>query len=142
MPTENRISIIRRMDINTDAIIEFLRFCRCKKWFDMSRLGQGHQRYRSGLKKCLKAQCHILLCTLMLELNSWDSVDAKNGLTCQDWTKDTRDTDQVLKSVLKHNAAFCCAHWCHNWIPEILQMQKMFWHVKIGLRTPEIQIRS
>ena len=53
----------------------------------------------------------------------WDiltSVDAKNGFTCQDWTKDTRDTDQVLKSVLKHNAAFCCAHWCHNWIPEIL----------------------
>ena len=82
-----------RFFVQTDTRIEFLRFCRCKKWYDKLRLDQGHQRYRSGLKKCLKAQCRVLLCTLMPELNSWDSVDAKNGLTCQDWTTDTRDND-------------------------------------------------
>ena len=82
-----------RFVVHTDAIIEFLRFCRCKKCFDMSRLDWGHQRYRSGLKKCLKAQCRVFLCKLILELNSWDSVDAKNGMTSSDWTKDTRDND-------------------------------------------------
>ena len=43
-----------------------------------------------------------------------DCVDAKNGNTSPDWTTENRDKDQVLKSVLKHNAAFCCARQCHN----------------------------
>ena len=54
------------------------------------------------------AHCRVLLRTATSDLDSWDSVDAKNGLTCQDWTKDTRDTEWVLKWVIVRIAAFCC----------------------------------
>ena len=57
---------------------------------------------------------------IISDLDSWDSVDAKNGLTCQDWTKDTRDTEWVLKWVIVRIAAFCCARQPQIWIPEIL----------------------
>ena len=59
-----------------------------------------------------------------------------------DWTTDTKDTKWVLKRVLVRIAAFYCARRPQIWIPEILKMQKMVSHVKIGPRTPEIQIGS
>ena len=46
----------------------------------------------------------------------------KNGLTCQDWTKDTRDW--VLKWVLARIATLCYASQYQIWIPEILKIQK------------------
>ena len=49
-------SVVRAVVIN-----EFLRFSRCKKWCHMSRLDQGHQRYRWGLKMGLNAHCRVLL---------------------------------------------------------------------------------
>ena len=52
------------------------------------------------------AQCRNPLYKLIEELNSWDSVDVKNGKTLKDWTTDTRDTFQVLKRVLVRIAAF------------------------------------
>ena len=48
----------------------------------------------------LNAHCRVLLHKPISDLDSWDSVDAKNGVTCVDWTKDTRDTKGVLKWVL------------------------------------------
>ena len=57
---------------------------------------------------------------LISDLDSWDSVDAKNGVTCLDWTKDTRDTKGVLKWVLVRIATFYCARQYQIWIPEIL----------------------
>ena len=73
----------------------------------MSRLDKGHQRYRLGLKMGPSGHCRILLHGAILDLDSLDSVDVKNGLTCQDWTTDTRDTKWILKWVLVRIAAFC-----------------------------------
>ena len=42
------------------------------------------------------------------DLDSWDTVDAKNGLTHLDWTPDTRDTKCVLKWVLVCIAVLHC----------------------------------
>ena len=92
-----------------------------------NQLDQGHQRYKGGLKMGPSAHCRVLLHKLTSDLDSWNSVDAKNGVTCQDWTKDTRDTKWVLKWVLVGIAAFCCRvhirfgflrfcrckKWCH-----------------------------
>ena len=101
-----------RSVVRADAIIEFLRFCRCKKWYDKPRLHHRQQRYRSGLKKCLKAQCRVLLRALMPKLNSWDSVDAKNGFTCQDCTTDNRDKDWYTLDI--HS------FWSNNWEKAVL----------------------
>ena len=35
-----------RFFVQTDTRIEFLRFCRCKKWYDKPRLHHRQQRYR------------------------------------------------------------------------------------------------
>ena len=62
----------------------------------------------------LNAHCRVLLHKPTSDLNSLDSVDAKNGVTCQDWTKD------ILKWVLMRIAAFCCVSQPQICIPEIL----------------------
>ena len=43
----------------------------------------------------LNAHCLIMLHEVISDLDSWDCVDAKNGVTCQDWTKDTRDIHRL-----------------------------------------------
>ena len=45
----------------------------------------------------LNVHCRAIF---MSDLDSSDSVDAKNDLTHLDWTPDTRDTEWVLKWVL------------------------------------------
>ena len=45
----------------------------------------------------LNVHCHAIS---MSDLDSLDSVDAKNGLTHLDWTPDPRDTECVLKWVI------------------------------------------
>ena len=40
------------------------------------------------------AHCRVSLREPMSETDSWDSVDAKNGLTLKDWTIDSRDIDE------------------------------------------------
>ena len=76
----------------------------------------------------LNAHCRAIF---MSDLDSWDSVDAKNGLTHLDWTTDTRDTKCVLKWVLVRIAAFCCAHGPQIWIPETEYYQKVASHAQI-----------
>ena len=68
----------------------------------------------------LNAHCRVLLHKPTSDLHPSDSVDVKNGVTCPDWTKDTRDTKGVLKWVLVRIAAFCCMNRYQIWIPEIL----------------------
>ena len=70
----------------------------------------------------LKVYCCAIF---MSDLDSWDSVDAKNGLTHLDWIPDTRNTKCVLKWVIVHIAAFCCANWLQIWIPETENYQKV-----------------
>ena len=101
-------------------------------WEIGRRNGPKTHKYRLGLKMGHSAHCRVLLFTATSDLDSWDSVDAKNGLTCQDWTKDTRDTERVLKWVIVRIAAFCCAQQPQIWIPEIEYYQKMAWHAQIG----------
>ena len=55
----------------------------------MSKLDEGHQRFR----RSLNTHCRVRLHEVISDLDSWDSVFAKNGVTCQDWMKDTRDTE-------------------------------------------------
>ena len=64
----------------------FLRLCRCKKWYLMSRLDQGHQRYRLGHKMGHSAHCCVLLHKLISYLDSWDWVLSKSILTCSNRT--------------------------------------------------------
>ena len=73
------------------------------------------------------------------DLDSWDSVDEKNGLTHLDWTPDTRDTKCVLKWVLVRIAAFCCARWPQIWIPETEYYQKVSSHAQIWPQGAEKQ---
>ena len=87
----------------------------------------------------LNAHCRAIF---MSDLDSWDSVDAKNGLTHLDWTPDTRDTKCVLKWVLVRIAAFCCAHWPQIWIPETEYYQKLSSHAQIGPQGAEKQLRK
>ena len=68
-----------------------------KKWCHMSRLDQGLQRYWLGLEMGPSAHCRILLRKTTSDLDPWYSVDVKNGVTCQDWTKNTRDINKILK---------------------------------------------
>ena len=58
------------MDPRLDPRFGFLRFCRCKKWCHMSRLDQGHQRYKGGLKMGPSAHCRVLLHTATSDLDS------------------------------------------------------------------------
>ena len=67
----------------------------------------------------------------MSDLDSWDSVDAKNGLTHLDWTKDTRDTKCVLKWVIVRNAEFCYSSRPQIWIPTIDYYQIVVSHAQI-----------
>ena len=60
---------------------------------DLSRLNQGQQRYKWGLKMGPNAHWRVLLQEMISDLNPCDSVDAKIGVTYQDWTKDSRDTE-------------------------------------------------
>ena len=46
------------------------------------KIGPKTQRYRLGLKMGPSAHCRVLLHTATSDLDSLDSVDAKNGLTC------------------------------------------------------------
>ena len=62
----------------------------------------------------------------MSDLDSRDSVDAKNGLTHLDWTPDTRDTECVLKWVLVCIAAFCYARRPQILIPELVNISDQF----------------
>ena len=66
------------------------------------------------------AHCRVLLRKPTSDLDSWDSVNAKNGLIQLDWTPDTRDTKCVLKWVLVRIAAICYAQRPQIWIREIL----------------------
>ena len=87
----------------------------------------------------LKAHC----CTIfMSDLDSGDSVDAKNGLKHRDWTPDTRDTKCVLKWVLVRSAAFCCAHRPQIWIPETEYCQKVSSHAQIRPQGAEKLLRK
>ena len=87
----------------------------------------------------LKAHC----CTIfMSDLDSGDSVDAKNGLKHRDWTPDTRDTKCVLKRVLVRSAAFCCAHRPQIWIPETEYCQKVSSHAQIRPQGAEKLLRK
>ena len=85
------------------------------------------------------AHCRAIF---MSDLDSWDSVDAKNGLTHLDWTPDTRDTECVLKWVLARIAAFCCARRPQIWIPETEYYQKVSSHAQIGPQGAEKQLRK
>ena len=76
----------------------------------------------------LNAHCRTIF---MSDLDSWDSVNAKNGLTHLDWTPDTRDTKCVLKWVLARIDAFCCASWPQIWISEIEYYHKVSSHAHI-----------
>ena len=87
----------------------------------------------------LNALCRAIF---MSDLDSWDSVDAKNGLTHLDWTPDTRDTECVLKWVLARIAAFCCARRPQIWIPETEYYQKVSSHAQIGPQGAEKQLRK
>ena len=87
----------------------------------------------------LKVHC----CTIfMSDLDSWDSVDAKNGLKHRDWTPDTRDRKCVLKWVLVRIAALCCATRPQIWIPETKYYQKVSSHAQIGPQGAEKQLRK
>ena len=92
-------------------------------------------------KKCLNmvpnAHCRISLHALVSELNSWDFVHAKNGLTCPKRTTRSKVRKNVLIWFLMCIAAFHCAHRYQNWIPEILNHQKMVSHAQIGLQRLE-----
>ena len=70
----------------------------------------------------LNAHCRAIF---MSDLDSCNSIDAKNGLKHLDWTPDTRDTECVLKWVLVPIAAFCCAHWPQLLIPELEYYRKV-----------------
>ena len=71
-----------------------------------------------GLHMGSSAHCCVLLCNPYYpDLDSSDFVDAKNGLTCLDWTKDTRNIDWVLKWVLVHTAALCCTMPVSDFMP-------------------------
>ena len=76
------------------------------------------------------------------DLDSWDSVDAKNGLTHLDWTPDTRDTKCVLKWVLVRIAALCCATRPQIWIPQTEYYQKVSSHAQIWPQGAEKQLRK
>ena len=58
---ESKEGGLRRDGVENNIRFGFLRFCRCKKWCNMSRLDQGHQRYKGGLKMGLSAHCRVLL---------------------------------------------------------------------------------
>ena len=53
---------------------------------------------KSGLIIGPNAQCRVHLHELISELNSWESVDVKNGLTCSDQPTETRDSLQTENS--------------------------------------------
>ena len=78
----------------------------------------------------------------MSDLDSWDSVDAKNGLIHLHRTPDTRDTKCVLKWVLVRIAAFCCARRPQIWIPETEYYQKVSSHAQIRPQGAEKQLRK
>ena len=82
-------------------------FVDAKKWSHRSRLNPRQQRYRLGLEMGPSAHCRVLWPYPTSDLDSWDRVHAKNGLTRLDRTQDSRDTDWVLKWVLVHIAPFC-----------------------------------
>ena len=77
------------------------------------------------------AHCHVLLRQPMYYLDSWDSVDAKIGLTLKDWATETKDRNRVLKWVLMRIATFFCASQYQIWIPEIEYSQKVSSHAQI-----------
>ena len=54
-------------------------------------------RVISGLEKGPSAQCRVPLCKPILELNSWESVDVKNGKTLKDWTRERKVRNSGLK---------------------------------------------
>ena len=93
-------------------------------------------------KKCLNivpnAHCRVPLCAPISELKSWDFVHAKNGLTCPKQATGSKVRRNVLILVLMRIAAFFCVRRYQNWIPEILNYQKMVSHAQIGLQRPEI----
>ena len=88
---------------------------------------------------CLNVHCRAIF---MSDLDSWDSVDVKNGLTHLDWTPDTRDTKCVLKWVLVRIAAFCCARRPQLCNSEIEYYQKVSSHAQIGPQGAEKQLRK
>ena len=45
----------------------------------------------------LNAHCRVLLHKPTSDLHPSDSVDVKNGVTCKDYTKDTRNINEILK---------------------------------------------
>ena len=48
------------------------------------------------------AQCRVPLCKPILEFNSGESVDVKNGKTLKDWTRETRDSiTQPLSEMMR-----------------------------------------
>ena len=67
------------------------------------------------------------------EMNSWDYLHAKNGITHTNRTTGSKVRSKCLEYVLVHNAAFCCKRRHQNWIPEILYMRKMVSHAQNGL---------
>ena len=67
---ESKEGGLRRDGVENNIRFGFLRFCRCKKWCNMSRLDQGHQRYKGGLKMGLSAHCRVLLHKLISDLDS------------------------------------------------------------------------
>ena len=105
-------------------------------------LNQSNQRYILGLKKGLSVHCRVWLWDLISYLDSWDSVHAENGITCQDWTNSTRYTYWVLKRVLVRIAALCCARRPQIWIPETEYYQKVSSHAQIGPQGAEKQLRK
>ena len=48
----------------------FPRFCKYKKWSHMSKLDQGHQRYRLGLKMGHSVHCRVALHKPISDLDS------------------------------------------------------------------------
>ena len=67
------------------------------------------------------------------EMNSWDYLHAKNGITHTNRTTGSKVRGKCLEYVLVRNAAFWCARWHQKWIPEILYMRKMVSHAQNGL---------
>ena len=82
--------------------------------------------------------CRVPLRAPISELNSWDFVHAKNGLTRPKRTTESKVRKYILILVLMRIAAFFCVRRYQNWIPEILNHQKMVSHAQIGLQRPEI----
>ena len=101
------IQLLGSYEGTQEEVIRFLTFHRCKKWSHRSRSNPRQQRYRLGLEMGPSAHCRVLWPYPTSDLDSWDRVHAKNGLTHLDGTQDSRDTDWVLKWVLEHIAAFC-----------------------------------